>query len=357
MRTRITRWPNLRGELAWENSKSEIKRFSRHGGPDLQDLRGTSLTRVILRLLLIRSLQYPGFVTANSIPHLMPLNQSSSRTKGSTSATSKIRKTSAYNPNFEQILIDNHTYPDNYDFPNGRNPPRPNNESETFDRLKRTRQSLSPSQFSDKAFRNFGRVNAQALHEDDVMTSVIPVIQGNALIPSARNVSFRNMQPFADGKICDAKPDFYDGVRPEEIHRYIHTELGLYITPSTQQCTPALPNFFMKVKGPDGSAAVAKWQACYDGVVGAHGIHALRSFGVKDPKTVYDNNAYTITSAYHSATGTLQLFTTHPTLLAESPKYHMTQVRSFTMTDTVEAFWQGASALRQRQRLGKKNQT
>lgn len=171
-------------------------------------------------------------------------------------------------------------------------------------------------------------------------------MQGDALIPSARNVSFRNMQPFADGKICDAKPDFYDGVRLEEIHRHIRTELGLYIIPSTQQCAPALPNFFMEVKGPDGSGAVAKRQVCYDGTVGARAIHALRSFGVKDPKTVYDNNVYTITSAYHSATGTLQLFTTHPTLLAESPEYHMNQVRSFAMTDTVEAFRQGASALR-----------
>ena len=78
----------------------------------------------------------------------------------------------------------------------------------------------------------------------------------------------------------------------------------------------------MEVKGPDGSGAVAKRQACYDGAVGARGIHALRSFGVKDPKTVYDNNAYTITSAYHSATGTLQLFTTHPTLLAVTRVSH-----------------------------------
>lgn len=123
VRTRITRRSNLKGELAWENSKSEIKRFSRHGGPDLQDLRGVSLTYVILRPLLIRSLQYPRFVTANSIVHVMSLNQSSSRMKGSTSTTSKTRKTSAYDPNFEQILIDNHNYPDNYDFPNSRDPP------------------------------------------------------------------------------------------------------------------------------------------------------------------------------------------------------------------------------------------
>ena len=364
VRTRITSRPNLSGELASENRSSEIKRFARHGGPDLQDLRGVSLTRVIFRPLLIRSLQYPEFVTANSTAHVMPSNQSSSRTKSKArsnlgdSATSKTKKTSAYDPNFEQILIDNHTYPDNHDFPDGRDPPRPNNENEILDRLKQTRPSLSPSLFSDKAFRSFGRINAQALHEDDVMASVIPLIQGDASIPSARNLSFGNLEPFADGKICDAKPDFYDGARPEEINQQVRTELGLYITPSTQQRAPALPNFFMEVKGPDGSGAVAKRQACYDGAVGARGIHQLRSFRVEDLGTVYDNNAYTITSAYHSATGTLQVYTTHPTqptVPEESPKYHMTQLRSFAMTDTAEAFRQGASAFRNARDWAKEN--
>lgn len=38
VRTRITRRPNLSWELTSENHSSEIKRFARHGGPDLQDL-------------------------------------------------------------------------------------------------------------------------------------------------------------------------------------------------------------------------------------------------------------------------------------------------------------------------------
>ena len=132
----------------------------------------------------------------------MPLNQSSSRTKSKArsplgdSATSKTKKISAYDPNFEQILINNHTYPDNHDFSDGRDPPRLNNENEIFDRLKQTRTSLSPSRFSDKAFCSFGRINAQALHKDDVMSSVILLIQGNASIPSARNLSFENLTPF-----------------------------------------------------------------------------------------------------------------------------------------------------------------
>jgi hypothetical protein len=58
-----------------------------------------------------------------------------------------------------------------------------------------------------------------------------------------------------------------------------------------------MPNFFLEAKGPDGSLAVARRQACYDGALGARGIHSLQSFGTSKP--VYDNNAYTIESIYH----------------------------------------------------------
>lgn len=72
------------------------------------------------------------------------------------------------------------------------------------------------------------------------------------------------------------------------------------------------------------------------------GIHALRSFGVEDPKTVYENNANTITSAYHSHFRCTQLT---QRFSKSSPEYHMTQIRSFTMTDTAEAFRPGSRAL------------
>jgi len=94
---------------------------------------------------------------------------------------------------------------------------------------------------------------------------------------------------------------------------------------------------------------VAKRQACYDGVVGARGIDEVRTFRVDKSKTVYDENAYTITSTYHSATGTLQVYTVHPTQPADperSPEYYMTQLRSFALTDTPDVFRKGASALR-----------
>ncbi|KAL2373019.1 hypothetical protein RJZ57_002504 [Blastomyces gilchristii] len=67
------------------------------------------------------------------------------------------------------------------------------------------------------------------------------------------------------------------------------------------------PNFVFEAKGPDGSLAVATRQACYDGALGARGMHALQSYQQGEP--TYDNNAYTLTSTYHG--GQLKLYTTH----------------------------------------------
>ncbi|KAH6982406.1 hypothetical protein EDB80DRAFT_592805, partial [Ilyonectria destructans] len=60
---------------------------------------------------------------------------------------------------------------------------------------------------------------------------------------------------------------------------------------------PVAPNFFLEVKGPDGSLSIVSRQACYDGALGARGIHTLQSYGTVEPR--YDNKAYTLTSIYH----------------------------------------------------------
>ncbi|KAI9771435.1 MAG: hypothetical protein M1840_002055 [Geoglossum simile] len=73
--------------------------------------------------------------------------------------------------------------------------------------------------------------------------------------------------------------------------------LASVIIPSRLQHAPCLPNLFTEGKGPNGSAVVAKRQACYDGALGARGIHMLQSHG-RDEAT-YDNDAYTISATYH----------------------------------------------------------
>ncbi|KAI9747367.1 MAG: hypothetical protein M4579_007481, partial [Chaenotheca gracillima] len=277
----------------------------------------------------------------------MPSSQSTTWTRskspntlGDSTVKTSHRKSSAYHRDFEQHLIDHDIHPNN-------RTQKPYNWDEIQQNIAQPRPSLSPSKFSDGAFETFQQANEEALTEAMVMRQAFPIISGNADIPSTGELPFGNLEPLTDGTLVDAKPDFYDGARPAQIHRQIRSELGSYITPSTQQQAPALPNFFAEGKGPHGSAAVAKRQACYDGALGARGIHELRSFGVEDSETLYDSNAYTITSTYHD--GTLKMYTTHPTQPREdktSPEYYMTQLNTYTLTGTAERFREGASAFR-----------
>ena len=61
------------------NPSKQLKRFVRHGGPDLRDLEEVSLLWKISRPLLIASLQYSEPFTPNFTAHVMPSNQFSSR--------------------------------------------------------------------------------------------------------------------------------------------------------------------------------------------------------------------------------------------------------------------------------------
>lgn len=279
----------------------------------------------------------------------MPPSRSTSRTDtlgGSTLKTST-RKSSTYHRDFKQHLIDHGIFPSHYEFPDDQEPPRPSNEKEILDRLVQARPSLSPSRFSNRAFATFARTNLQALTEAGVMRNSFPTIVGDASIPSAEELPFGNLEPMTDGTLVDAKPDFYDGAHPEQIDKRVQKELAPYVIPLTQQHAPLLSNFFTEAKGADGSAAVAKRQACYNGALGARGMHSLQSFGMGSSKETYDNNAYVITSTYHN--GNLKLYTTHPVCAADpsnSVEYHMTQVGGWDLTGSSVQFRQGASAFR-----------
>ncbi|OJD27310.1 hypothetical protein ACJ73_01303 [Blastomyces percursus] len=151
--------------------------------------------------------------------------------------------------------------------------------------------------------------------------------------------------PLTDGTLAQAKPDRFYGARPEQLNRQIRNELCDYIIPSTQDDLPMVPNFFLEAKGPDGSLAVATQQACYEGALGARGMHALQSY--QQDGSTYDNSAYTLTSTYHG--GQLKLYTTHlsePEDLGCHPEYIMTQLKGWSMTSDPGTFRHGASAYR-----------
>ena len=257
----------------------------------------------------------------------------------------KSRKTSAYDPNFEQHLIDHDIYPEGYG--GLENVREPLNLEEIQARLAIPRASLSPSRFGREEFWDFKEKNRGALTESTAMSKAFPIITGNAKIPSQENLIFGNLKDLTDGSISKAQPDFYDGTRPAQENKQLRTDLGPYIVPSTDTTAPCLPNFFAEAKGRNGSPAVCERQALYDGALGARGVHELRLY--VDGETLYDNNAYTITSTYHAATGVLNMYTMHPTPSTDPgnvSNFRQTQLGGWSMTANVDAFRQGASALR-----------
>ena len=327
---------------------AQLKRFARHGGPSLEHLRAVSSIQP-LRSCLLTVCQYPEPETAVPSHRTMSSSQSGPRkrnkTGGESDIPSKTKKSSAYDPAFEQHLIDHGIYPDGHDDDDDDGSVYPDNWEETNERLAQRRRSLSPSRFPPAAFLNFKKKNKQALTEDSVMSEAFPLIAGTSDIPSQKNLLFGNLKPLTDGSLTKAKPDFWDGSRPADLNKQIREELGPYIVPSTNTAAPCLPNFFTEGKGPSGSGAVCMRQALYDGALGARGIHELRSY--VDPETAYDNNAYTITSTYHD--GVLRLYTIHSTRSTNSKRnyeFRMTKLRGWDMTGDPDTFRQGASALR-----------
>lgn len=258
-------------------------------------------------------------------------NKRSSRTGGT------------YSRNFEQHLIDHGIYPEGYRYPGGRKSEKPKNWTEINQRLSQPRASLSPSKFADEEFETFKEANTYASNELPT-TTLVPTIEGGINDPKTvgGGYPFGNLKPLTDGTISSAWPDRFFGARPEQLDRKVRDDLSDTIIPSTQDSRPMLPNFFLEVKGPEESAAVAKRQARYDGALGARAMQSLQSYGKNDP--VYDNNTYTIASTYYD--GTLKMYTSHPVKpngARNDPEYIMTQLNSWSMTGNVETFRQGAT--------------
>ena len=176
------------------------------------------------------------------------------------------------------------------------------------------------------------------------MSTVLPVIYGKSNIPNEGDLVFTRLDPIANDVTVDAKPDFYDGARLENLDKRVQEDLGNFIIPTGHVSAPVVPNFFLEAKAPRGGADIAKRQACYNGALGARAMHQLQSY---TQAPVYDGKGYTISTTYHAGTGTMQMYTTHPT---EGPRgsteYHMTQVRAFALTGSLDTFRQGATAFR-----------
>ena len=185
------------------------------------------------------------------------------------------------------------------------------------------------------------------------MREVIPIITGDVTIPNESDLPFTNLESVTDETTVKAVPDYFQGIRPSGIDKKVRHDLNNTIIPTKHANAPALPNFFLEVKGPNGEAHA---QVCYDGAHGARAMHALQNYGEIEP--IYDGNAYTYSTTYHTATGTLQLYAHHLTAPAATggrPHYYMTQLKSYALTCDRETFVQGATALRNLMDLAKRH--
>ncbi|KAF1962348.1 hypothetical protein CC80DRAFT_462403 [Byssothecium circinans] len=303
----------------------QLKRFARHGGPNLRDIRG-----------------YPERVNMSLPYSYLGTGIGSTRRPRRTPGTTASAKVAA----FRDVLIAGRIYPPKYEYPGDDKAPIFSNLDKVMRVVEQRRSSLSASQFGPEHFQNLIKANNGVESESEVMTDVFPIIRGKETMPRGQNYFFNYLKPLAPN-ISDPKPDYFNGSHPTQINTNILKKLGEYITPCNYKQSPALPNFFMEAKAPRGDAVEAALQITQDLAAGARGIYMMQSYGLKDP--VYDGNAYAFGSIYHSGADTLQLYAMHPTKPAEpngEPKYHTTKLRGFDLTNNLESCRQGIAAWR-----------
>lgn len=325
-----------------------LRRFARHGGPDLRHLRGVSSSPFYPTSTNRCAIQYPepkGAAQMSSQRSLASSRQTQS-TKA-TSVSSKGKRSSAYGKDFEQSLIDHGIYPEGYEHNDDRATPEPKNLDDIVELLAHPRASLSPSQFPTSTFKKFRQANSSVISEGKVMSDIFPTIRGSAEIPNEGNLPFTNLDSITESVTVDAVPDFYDGSHSKDIDKSVREALSKVIVPTNHGRAPLAPNFFVEAKAPRGGADVAKRQACLDGAVGARAMHSLQNFGEEVP--IYDGRAHSFSSTYHAGTGTLQLYAHHATGPKHEegrPEYHMTQIDGWQMTGNIDTFRRGATAFR-----------
>ncbi|KAL9071439.1 MAG: hypothetical protein Q9157_005472 [Trypethelium eluteriae] len=273
-----------------------------------------------------------------------PTNRLSvSKNKNATS-TAKTKSTGPYSRNFEQILVDHGIFPPLYKYPDGRRPEKPKNIEEIKKRAEQRRSSLSPSRYTDEEFEEFQYLTTKSSNEDHISRNVVNTIEGSTqeTYTFSTKVKFANLQSLIDYPLTPGNPDLYDGAPPEQLDRRVRDRLYGTIIPSTLETHPIVPNFFLHLKGSDGTIRVAQRQCVYDGALGERGQHQLRSYGTNEAN--FDNNAHTITSVYlHTM---LSIYTVYTTQSSNRQEYYTYPIGSWAMAGDIETFRRGAAAFR-----------
>ncbi|OAG41332.1 hypothetical protein AYO21_04495 [Fonsecaea monophora] len=305
-------------------ARQRLKRFARRGGPDLSHLIG-GLEKL-----------------ADRVPRLDDT---------ATSAAERFVQM----VNLEKKLIRNGLYPPGYKFPNDSHQPKPLNFLDIRTSLASRRLSVGTSQFDEEELQDFRAELEQAGTEATIMHKVIPIVTGNEGKKHRTELDnrFNNLEPL--GKDMSVpQPDLYYGADPFTIDQRVQDELDQHIIPCTTGFRPAAPNFFLELKGSDGSAREAQLQALHDAAHGALAMHKLQNYGQVKP--TYDNKAYSLATTFHPTGGMLSVFAVHPTppTIPQGPtSYHMTLVNIYAMSGNEWNFREGLTAYRNARDLAK----
>ncbi len=263
----------------------------------------------------------------------------------------KCKRSSAYDANFEQHLIDNNIYPPHYDFPDDRKPPKPANWGEIREALKAPRGLLSPSLVPSLDFEDFQRKN-MTKSEGSIMRNVVPLLAGNASIPNEGHIPFTNLKSLTSDTTVNPAPDFFDGAYAGDLDKKIRKELAKIIMPSKKAGIPIAPNLFLEAKGSGGTFGVANGQAVLNGAHGATIMHALQNY--RRAKPLHDDNAYAFTATLLG--GILTLYAHHitaPIHQGQRPEYHTTVLKAYALVGDDEVWIEGIGAFRNLRMLAK----
>lgn len=142
-------------------------------------------------------------------------------------------------------MIDRFVYPPEYHLTQ-----EPANLEDIRARLGRRRPSLDQSRFSNDDYSEFLKNRRKAVSKSSALTLVFSTFVGNLDILYGQDISFRRLERLTDGTISKPRPEFYDGVHPSKIGRWLREDLASLITPSNNPSAPILPTFLMTAAAP-----------------------------------------------------------------------------------------------------------
>lgn len=294
------------------HSSTNLLCYTRHGGPDLSDLRRFPEAHPRMPRGRRGAGQDRGKIS--KAPARGSAGAQRSRGSQSSRNSTKTKSSSPYDAAFKQQLIDFNIYPINHILASNDLPSAPDNLQDIIEEIcNNSRGSLEPSTFGTEQHERFWRSYILGFSEE-AQSRTLDMIEGDTLALSAAHIKrgpikLTNLSPLVPANFVPGNPDRAYGARPEALERSVRDQLRTLILPTSAEDI-LCPNFIVHVKGPDGKPRVSEIQAVYDGVLAARGMQALWEAGIEgngnSNDTMNATTARTITCTF--ADGILRMF-------------------------------------------------